>query len=500
MTAVILGLVAVVLLVLIVVALGMRSMNRRESALSSERIKAMAEGAAKKKGSRPAEETFFESFPEGFDAFEEPSKKPPVKPAAKPAGPPRPGSRQGAKPQQRGGKQPAGAGVGAPRGKRGVDEWGSNDDYDDDYWSRVRADDGAFGGTIRQRMATPRPVEPEAAPSPAPSGAVDPNAATVQGFLPQRPAAAQPPVQAAPVPGVVTPIAATLTPGVVTPITGPLNTGTPSNGFFSPDTGRVDGLRATPSSQLAEQKTVTFSAPTPDLNSPATGPFTPPGASTDPFSAGPSTGMFESRPGAYDPPATGSFPNRPGYDTGYGSGSFPAPPQPEPIPPAYPEPSGWAVQPAPNYPQPPAATPPAWGGGGDVFDEPQAPRQGSASTWAASDAAGYQMPAPPPTYNDFSTGAYQTGNLPAVPPPGSYEVSAGWATIDDSDSVTGYGYDQQGYPAEAAPPAPPAPPQNTGGSWPSYDELYPEQTTRSGGGRRGTHRGNPETDQPDYYR
>ncbi len=250
MTAVILGLVAVVLLVLIVVALGMRSMNRRESALSSERIKAMAEGAAKKKGSRPAEETFFESFPEGFDAFEEP-KKAPVKPVAKaPGAPPRPGSRQGAKPAQRG-KQPAGAG--APRGKRGVDEWGADDDYDDDYWSRVRADDGAFGGTIKQRMAHARPVEPEPAASspasaPVSSGSVDPNAATVQGVLPQRPAAVPP---AAPVPGVVTPIAATLTPGVVTPIssalnTGPLNTGTPSNGFFSPDTGVVDGLRATP--------------------------------------------------------------------------------------------------------------------------------------------------------------------------------------------------------------------------------------------------------------
>ncbi|WP_061291873.1 hypothetical protein [Herbidospora cretacea] len=496
MTAVILGLVAVVLLVLIVVALGMRSMNRRESALSSERIKAMAEGAAKKKGSRPAEETFFESFPEGFDAFEEP-KKAPVKPVAKaPGAQPRPGSRQGAKPAQRG-KQPAGAG--APRGKRGVDEWGADDDYDDDYWSRVRADDGAFGGTIKQRMAHSRPVEPEpAASSPVSpvssvsSGAIDPNAATVQGILPQRPAAVPPP--AAPVPGVVTPIAATLTPGVVTPISSALNAGTPSNGFFSPDTGVVDGLRATPSSQLAEQKTVTFSAPTPDLTSPATGPFPPPGASTDPFSTGPSTGMFETRPGAFDQPATGPFPSRPGYDTGYTSGNFPVPPaaQPEPIPPAYPEPSGWAVQPAPNYPQPPAAAPPAWGGG-DVFDDPQ-PVQGSGSTWAAGEAAGYQMPAPPPpSYNDFSTGAYQTGNLP-TPPPGSYEVSAGWATIDDSDSVAGaYGYDQQGYPN-------PAPPQNTGGSWPSYDELYPEQTTRSGVGRRGTHRGNPETDQPDYYR
>nr|WP_218007995.1 hypothetical protein [Herbidospora sakaeratensis] len=476
-------------------------MNRRESALSSERIKAMAEGAAKKKGSRPAEETFFESFPEGFDAFEEPKKAPP-KPAKAPGAPPRPGSRQGA-------KQPAGAG--APRGKRGVDEWGADDDYDDDYWSRVRADDGAFGGTIKQRMATPRPVEAEpaaAGPAPiasvTPISAVDPNAATVQGVLPQRPAA-QPPVQPAPTPGVVTPIAAALTPGVVTPIaglsTGPLNTGTPSNGFLSPDTGMVDGLRATPSSQLAEQKTVTFSAPTPDLSSPATGPFVPPGASTGPFSSGPSTGMFE-RPASYDQPPTGPFPSRPaydgGYDTGYTSGNFPVPaaPQPEPIPPAYPEPAGWPAPPAGGTYQPPAAAP-SWGStSGDVFDDPEPPRQGSGSTWSTGEAAGYQMPAAQPSYNDFSTGAYQTGNLP-TPAPGSYEVSAGWATIDDSDSVAGsYGYDQQGYPGAV----PPAPPQNNGGSWPSYDELYGEQTTRSGGGRRGTHRNGPETDQPDYYR
>ncbi|WP_157519757.1 hypothetical protein [Herbidospora daliensis] len=484
-------------------------MNRRESALSSERIKAMAEGAAKKKGSRPAEETFFESFPEGFDAFEEPKKAPP-KPAAKaPGAPPRPGSRQGAKqqPAQRGGKQPAGAGV--PRGKRGVDEWGADDDYDDDYWSRVRADDGAFGGTIKQRMATPRPLEAEPAPagpapvaSVTPISAVDPNAATVQGVLPQRPAA-QPPVQPAPTPGVVTPIAAALTPGVVTPIaglsTGPLTAGTPSNGFLSPETGVVDGLRATPSSQLAEQKTVTFSAPTPDLSSPATGPFVPPGASTGPFSSGPSTGMFE-RPASYDQPPTGPFPSRPayegGYDTGYTSGNFPVPaaPQPEPIPPAYPEPAGWPAPPAGGAFPPPAAAP-SWGStSGDVFDDPEPPRPGSGSTWSTGEAAGYQMPAAQPSYNDFSTGAYQTGNLP-TPAPGSYEVSAGWATIDDSDSVAGsYGYDQQAYPGAV----PPAPPQNNGGSWPSYDELYGEQTTRSGGGRR--HRGNPETDQPDYYR
>ncbi|WP_198167442.1 hypothetical protein, partial [Microbispora sp. ATCC PTA-5024] len=104
MTAVIMGLVAVVLLVLLVVALGMRSMNRRESALSAERIKAMAENKGPKPR-RPAEETFFESFPKGFDAFEEPAERGASKQrsgAARPAA--RPGGRQ-ARPAQRGGKQ-----------------------------------------------------------------------------------------------------------------------------------------------------------------------------------------------------------------------------------------------------------------------------------------------------------------------------------------------------------------------------------------------------------
>src|SRR3954451_9786251 len=105
MTAVISGLVAVVLLVLLVVALGMRSMNRRESALSSERLKAMAENKGPKPR-RPAEETFFESFPQGFDAFEEPSDKEKSAPKQRPAGgrpAAKPGGRQATRPAQRGG-------------------------------------------------------------------------------------------------------------------------------------------------------------------------------------------------------------------------------------------------------------------------------------------------------------------------------------------------------------------------------------------------------------
>jgi hypothetical protein len=194
MIAVIFGLVAVVLLVLVVVALGMRSMNRRESNLPPERLRKMAQQAddpnAKRPG-RPAEETFFESFPEGFDAFQEPERATARlrpgngRPASRPAG------RPGGRPAPRG-KQAA-----SSRGRRGVDEWGDADDYDDDYWSRVRADDGAFGGTIAARVGASRP-DVSSPSNPRPSSAkatpakdkeeADANATTVQGHLPARPA------------------------------------------------------------------------------------------------------------------------------------------------------------------------------------------------------------------------------------------------------------------------------------------------------------------------
>ncbi|MDH2424313.1 hypothetical protein [Sphaerisporangium sp. TRM90804] len=208
MIAVIFGLVAVVLLVLVVVALGMRSMNRRESNLPPERLRKMAEQAEtpdpKRPGQRPAEETFFESFPEGFDAFQEPERATARlrpgngKPGNRPAG--RPGGRSAPR-----GKQPA-----SSRGRRGVDEWGDADDYDDDYWTRVRADDGAFGGTIAARVGASRPdvASPSAYPaSPTPPKPPAPKArdeaaseaTTVQAPLPNRAAGlAEPAREAAP--------------------------------------------------------------------------------------------------------------------------------------------------------------------------------------------------------------------------------------------------------------------------------------------------------------
>ncbi|GAA0430782.1 hypothetical protein Acor_05160 [Acrocarpospora corrugata] len=517
MTAVILGLVAVVLLVLVVVALGMRSMNRRESALSSERIKAMAEGTGPK-SRRPAEETFFESFPEGFDAFEEPAKRAAGKqPGAAPRPAPRPGGRQAARPGQRGGKPPAKPGskqpapaATAPRGKRGVDEWGADDDYDDDYWSRVRADDGAFGGTIKQRMATPRPLEAE-----QPFLTADPNASTVQAPLPQRPAG-----------GVAPGIAAAGLPAQ------PPSFGTPASSPGLADL--VEPLRVTPSSAIAEEKTMTFSAPTPDpLNSytgsptgplampepmRSTGPFEPTPA-TGPFLSGPTTGSFESaRVAAYEPPrtsgsfdtvgpGTGSFPATGMFEVPRGafeaprapSGSFPT------VEPAYQEPSAWSQ---PAYPPTPPPTPPAapqppqasWPVVRDVLDDPEPPRRDD--SWSTS--GNYQLPAP--TYDAGYGGGYQQ-----EPPPASYssyEVSAGWATIDDSDSVTGpnqappvspydsVSYDtpsgqDRRYDYDAT--------QNPAAGWPSYEEPYGTESTTQTGSRRGNHRG-PEPDYPDYYR
>jgi hypothetical protein len=262
MIAVIFGLVAVVLLVLVVVALGMRSMNRRESNLPPERLRKMAEQAddpnAKRPG-RPAEETFFESFPEGFDAFTEPERATARlrpgngRPASRPAG--RPGGRSAPR-----GK----AASHSARGRRGVDEWGDADDYDDDYWSRVRADDGAFGGTIAARMGTSRPDLPTPGnPDPRPAAAkpapkekkeqVDPEATTVQAPLPSRPVRAdQAPARSGRAEQSPLPARAGLADQPPPPVRAP--------------SGLADLVeRSSPASAAAAERTVTFPAPVPPV-------------------------------------------------------------------------------------------------------------------------------------------------------------------------------------------------------------------------------------------
>lgn len=577
MIGVISGLVAVVLLVLMVVALGMRSMNRRESALSAERIKAMAENKGPKPR-RPAEETFFESFPAGFDAFEEPAERSKQQ---------RPGSnRQGggrqARAAERGGKQPAPAGA---RGRRGVDEWGEQDDYDDDYWSRVRADDGGFGGSIAARMATPRPVEQpadvEAAAGANP--AADPSAATAQVPLPQRPV-----------------------PAGLADLVEPSRSATGS----SRSRAKQTPAPAVSASALAEQKTVTFSAPTPDAlgtapsrgrssrsgsrstrsggrrsaaaaaaaetghtsasgpfetpsapitgpSAPITGPAAPITGSSVPM---PTTGAFTA--GSFETPlGTGPFdaassPATPGTGSGAGSGSGSTWPSAYESP-AYDASHGDAYDlsrnatgpfsPAdtgPSYPVTPVApvtpevapapgttTSPGWPSVRDVLDDPEPPRAVS-SSWPAVETyqmpqTGMQQPTPaaPTAYDGYPTttpvGDGTTYGSTQPPTSSSYEVSAGWATIDESDTVTGppaaaspyesagydvpsgqsyYGYEQQGGYGTGQAATPSWQEQNTGGGLPSsYDELYgdaPKPTTA----RRGSHRNEPETDYPDYYR
>ncbi|TDB94217.1 hypothetical protein E1267_42940, partial [Nonomuraea longispora] len=139
MIAVVVSLVAVVLLVLVVVALGMRSMNRRESSLPPERLKEMAEKEesthARSTDEFAAHEPRMRNFSPDFSPIDQPK-------APKPA-------RSG------------------QRGRRGVDEWGNptSDDEDEEFWANIRSDaeEGGFGagGTVAARKGASRPVERE---------------------------------------------------------------------------------------------------------------------------------------------------------------------------------------------------------------------------------------------------------------------------------------------------------------------------------------------------
>ena len=136
MIAVVVSLVAVVLLVLVVVALGMRSMNRRESSLPPERLKQMAEKDERTQ-TRSTDE-FSKSEPR-MNNFS---------PDFSPIG------EAKAKPVRTG-----------QRGKRGVDEWGNphSDVEDEEFWANIRSDaeEGGFGagGTVAARKGASRPVE-----------------------------------------------------------------------------------------------------------------------------------------------------------------------------------------------------------------------------------------------------------------------------------------------------------------------------------------------------
>ncbi|MDP9866588.1 MULTISPECIES: hypothetical protein [Streptosporangium] len=511
MIAVVVSLVAVVLLVLVVVALGMRSMNRRESALPAERLREMAEKEAQTPTTSiddfATREPKMNHFSPDLTPFDEP----------KPPRPPR----------------PAGS-----RGKRGVNEFGQADDYDDDYWTRLQADEGGFGGSLAARMGASRPVGEDGPPRadaeatmqvPLPNRSqtprADADAVTVQAPLPNRTPPSRPP--AAPAPAV----ASSSLPSGLADLVGP-----------------VQPEPAPTTAALAEQKTVTFAAPTPGAfgEGRAPRPNTPRSRRSSRGSASggaPGKGT-PSRPDPLSDPLGGSYPR--GTGPVASSGSMPArgatggPLGPEagagplpPMPPMGPTTSG-------GFPASPSADPLAAPYGA----APEPPRPVSDNPWAQATAPGSGgWPAantadilddPAPSYSSYQTPVY------SAPPAASYEVSSGWATIDD-DALTGptpalstptgpsrsvspyddrtaearpgpgYGYD----PAQRATPAAPAAwpePASGGGdganaAWPSYGDLYGTGPTGSaavpedqGRGSRGNHHRAQEPDYPDYYR
>ncbi|MEV4217949.1 hypothetical protein [Nonomuraea sp. NPDC049725] len=502
------SLVAVVLLVLVVVALGMRSMNRRESSLPPERLKEMAEKEekthARSTDEFAAHEPRMSKFSPDFSPIDEPKPKP---------------VRTG------------------QRGKRGVDEWGNphSDDEDEEFWANIRSDaeEGGFGagGTVAARKGASRPVERErpAADRPAerpaaadrptdrpadrpaaerPAGrperpsrrakrepvAADPNAATVQAPLPQRPAKAPAPAAAAS--GLA---------DLVEPVQRP----------------------ARSSADLADQRTMTFAAPTADVLSilgagaqpvpPArpepTGSY--PGSGSFPAAGSPSSGSFP----AAASPSSGSFPATSAASTGAFTAVPASPIHGAPTSDPFPAYNGGSAQGSTGpldspWPAPPGASP--------GISSPGT----TSGSWAAS----------PDILDDPGPASTPSGSWPAFEPqqpayPASYEVRAGWAVADDSDALTGpspvtgtptaparavsayddvlsapppaqvpgqsYAYETGDFtspamtqPGQAAWPEPPAP----AAGWPGYGAPEP-------GGRPAPRpRPTPEQEFPDYYR
>ncbi|MFB9682223.1 hypothetical protein [Streptosporangium vulgare] len=536
MIAVVVSLVAVVLLVLVVVALGMRSMNRRESALPAERLREMAEKEAltptMSSDDFATREPKMNHFTPDLTPFDEP--KPPRQP--------RPPSS---------------------RGKRGLNEFGQVDDYDDDYWTRLQADEGGFGGSLAARMGASRPVEQG-------DQKADPDAVTVQAPLPTRPQPSRatpqrppaPPARPAPEPAVAS---ASLPSGL--------------SDLVAP----VQPNPAPTAASLAEQKTVTFAAPTPG----AFGEARPsrassrrgggrassqPAAQSTQGNGSPRPAQGPSRPDPLNDPLGGSYARRGAGSAANGAGSRPsgavspangngapgARPGPTggrpgagaPMPPMGPTTSGGF--PAAAVPDPLAAsyrTPPQPPKTGNPADNPWAQATNpSSGGWPAANTADI-LDDPGPSYSSYQTPVY------GAPTTGSYEVSSGWATIED-DAITGpspavststgpsrtfsptpsptpnsapsptpnraadprggaatgrYGYEpRQASPASpAAWPEPGTPNGSDAASWPSYGELYgtapaPEAAaTGTDAGRassRGNHHRAQEPDYPDYYR
>lgn len=419
MIAVVVSLVAVVLLVLVVVALGMRSMNRRESSLPPERLKQMAEKDERTQTRSTDEfsksEPRMNNFSPDFSPIDEVKAKP---------------VRTG------------------QRGKRGVDEWGNphSDVEDEQFWANIRSDaeEGGFGagGTVAARKGASRPVErPSDRPSdrPAERPAERPAARTPaprtaaerererekQPREQQRPATKRErPAKRAPV-AAVDPNAAT----VQAPLPGRSQRSRSQRPAAAAASSGSSGLAdlvesaqrpAPTAAEVADQRTVTFSAPTPPdvmsiLGVGAQQVQPPqPGAGSGSFPAvGSGTSLSTNSPAT----TSGSFP-------AVGSGSFPATPV-SPIggaqagvpftvygPNTDPLETTWT-----NPPIVPTASG-SWPAlqHHDILDDP-APAAPSSDSWPAFEP---QQPAAPRS-------SY----------PASYEVRAGWAVADDSDPLTG---------------------------------------------------------------
>ncbi|TDE20115.1 hypothetical protein E1295_47295, partial [Nonomuraea mesophila] len=261
MIAVVVSLVAVVLLVLVVVALGMRSMNRRESSLPPERLKEMAEKEesthARSTDEFAAHEPRMRNFSPDFSPIDQPK-------APKPA-------RTG------------------QRGRRGVDEWGNptSDDEDEEFWANIRSDaeEGGFGagGTVAARKGASRPVERERPAEQRAERRADRPAeqraerrAEAGGERPADRSASPPAERRSERPGKRAdrsarprPVAASADPDATT-VQGPLPQRQPAASNHS--SGLADLVEpvkpAVPAqSELADQRTVTFSAPAGDVMS-----------------------------------------------------------------------------------------------------------------------------------------------------------------------------------------------------------------------------------------
>ncbi|NUP02473.1 MAG: hypothetical protein HOW59_31575 [Nonomuraea sp.] len=475
MIAVVVSLVAVVLLVLVVVALGMRSMNRRESSLPPERLKEMAEKEemthARSTDEFAAHEPRMANFSPDFSPIDEVKAKP---------------VRTG------------------QRGRRGVDEWGnpSSDDDDEEFWANIRSDaeEGGFGagGTVAARKGAARPVEREqplerrerpAKPQPV-AAAADPNAATVQAPLPQR----QPAAAAA---------AANLA-DLVEPAKRP----------------------APSASDMADQRTVTFAAPTPDVLSILGAGAQPvvPASRPDPM---PTSGSFPAAGGS------GSFPA-----AGHGSSSYPAAASNGSYPGVTSSGSFPAAPVTPIHGAPTSDPFPAYNNAANPLETTWTGTPATSGSWPAASPDILDDPAPAPTAYGGPASSWpafveQPATAPSAAYPASYEVRSGWAVADDSGTpitapspasstptvpgraVSAYddvlsatptpphpssiAYETGDFAAGPAAPAWPEPPSGTA-NWPTYGgQSYgaaPQVQPETGGGRRRA----PEQDYNDYYR